>query len=157
MQTLKKCMIVMAVVVGLTVSTKAQEEVREYSYIPGETIRLSVVFGDVAEGEKLTCANFNAGLISGQNPKQAGFQTAFSANCKQVNPTSFELSFTIPDNQCDGEYKITAVFSTVNVGNGRVDFSYGPSDGVPEIKFKIVNDRTAPKPALKSVTVLPKS
>lgn len=155
MRIVRQLVFYSGVLLGLMFSASPNKAQEPTTYHPGETIRVSVVF-EGPDADKIVTANTYSELKSLVKPEQAGFQPGFGSNSNKTAPNTFELSFKVPDNQATGDYVLTQISANLQIGDSRVGVVYGPMD-FPALKFRIENPNTIKKPAIKNVTVLPKS
>ncbi len=150
MKNIKKFILYGCLVFGLcSVPAKAQGPV----YKPGDTFRLSVKFAG-PDADKVSAASF--GLKREPVANTTPFIDTFDAReSKKIGQDTFEISFVIPKTQASGEYKITYIQATIDLGNGKTGFSYLPGEFTAKA-FKVDNSTTLEKPIIKDVTELPK-
>ena len=148
---IRKFVLYGCLVFGLcSVPVKAQAPV----YKPGDIIHVSVKFAG-PDAEKISAVAMG---LKRQNPTSnpSPFQDQFDArNSRKTGPNTFEISFLVTKSQASGEYIITYISATVDLGNGAVGFSYLPGE-FPAKTFKIENSTTVEKPMIKDVE-LPKT
>ena len=147
MKNIKKFILFGCLVFSLwTVPAKAQGPV----YKPGDLIHVSVKFAG-PDAEKISAVSIG---LKRQNPTSnpSPFQEQFDArNSKKTGPDTFEVSFLVTKSVASGEYTITYISATVDLGNGAVGFDYRPGEFPPKT-FKIDNSTKVEKPTIKDVT-----
>lgn len=129
-------------------ATQAQTPV-PVVYHPGQTITVTVTF-EGKDADKIVSAAMNM-TIPEQPKDQAGFQNSFySPASKNVGPNKFEISFTIPDLQASGDYKLDQIRAFAGPGSSIVLYYNPPVDFTTKI-FRIENSAKFDKPKIKDV------
>lgn len=143
-----RCAVALAAVMLFNLATSAQTPAQH----PSQTIKISVTF-DGPDAGKVTSATMNwyTDTIPANQP---GFnQSMYSGQSQKTAPNTFEISFTIPDNQASGEYTLTQIRAIAN--NGTITINYNSPADFPARKVKIDNPNTFVKPSIKDVKELP--
>ncbi len=143
-----RCAVALAAVVMFSLSANAQEPTQH----PGQVVKISVTF-DGPDAGKITGAAMN--WYTQTNPaNQPGFaQSIFSGQSQKTAPNTFEVSFTVPDNQASGVYTLNQIRAIT--GNGSIIIYYNSPADFPARTVKIDNSNTLVKPSIKDVKELP--
>jgi uncharacterized protein YfaS (alpha-2-macroglobulin family) len=116
MRTILKTVLTAGILLSLGVASA--QEAKPLPRHPGDVIKYQIVF-DGPNAEKIKYVNASLALMVGPPKDQAGFATGIPDNNVQPkSPNIFELSFKVPENASDGDYRLSfSAFADDGSGN----------------------------------------